>query len=77
MGFSRGGGGRRQDEKKLGAHRNAKEVTLFLFFSLLASRFGVGSSQLRHFINSCYLTSGIVVGLLRPPSHWNQQQRHQ
>lgn len=47
------------------------------FFFLPPSRSGVGSSQLRHFINSCYLTSRIVVGLLRPPSHCNQQQCHQ
>lgn len=47
------------------------------FFFPPPSRSGVGSSQLRHFINSCYLTSGIVVLLLRPPSHWNQQQCHQ
>lgn len=66
----------RQDEKKLGAHRNAKEVAPF-FSPLLPSRSGVGSSQLRHFINSCSLTSGIVAGLLRPRSHCSQQRRHQ
>lgn len=71
-----GGLGSRQDEKKLGAHRNAKEVALF-FSPVLPCHSGGGSSQLRHFINSCYLTSGIVVGLLRPRSHCNQQQCHQ
>lgn len=70
------GGGSRQDEKKLGAHRNAKEVALS-FSALLPWRSGGGSSQLGHFINSCYLTSGIVAGLLRPRSHCKQQQRHQ
>lgn len=61
-----GSQGSRQDEKKLGAHRNAKEVAPF-FSPLLPSRSGVGSSQLRHFINSCYLTRGIVAGASSAP----------